>query len=400
MKQLIKRFLVSLVIVVTSICSVVAGPVGSAHAAASVNARAAIAIDAKSGQVLYSKNADSRMAVASMSKLLTVAVIEHEIANGQLKWSTKVKITPAEAKLSTASGYSNVPLQSGHRYSVKQLTKAALIKSGDAATIALSRSRGQSTKEFVKEMGATAKRIGLKNYRLYNGVGLSNQDMASFKLPNTSSSAENEMTARDVAVLARYLIRNHPELLKITKQKTLKWDGQTYQNGNELLPGNTQAPQKVTVDGLKTGTSDKAGQCFASTGTYRGHRIITVVMHASGDRFTQTKALYEQVFSNWRAHTGYQGATVAVSHGRQKKVRVRTHQKVTIWQPVQRTVTSKFVASPHYQSKQGLKAPLYQNKRVGKVNFPGLTNVRGKVLQIGVYPVEDVKRSGLCGWLK
>lgn len=228
MKQLVKRFFISLVVIITGVCGVIAGPLENAYAAEQVSAGAAIAIDAKSGQVLYSKNADSRLAVASMSKLLTVAVIEHDIDNGQLKWSTKVKISPAEAKLPTASGYSNVPLKSGHYYTVKQLTQAALIKSGDAATIALSRANGQNTKKFVKEMKVTAKRIGLKNYRLYNGVGLSNQDMASFRLANTSANAENEMTARDVAKLARYLLRRHPELLKITKQKTLKWDGQTY----------------------------------------------------------------------------------------------------------------------------------------------------------------------------
>lgn len=167
-----------------------------------------------------------------------------------------------------------------------------------------------------------------------------------------------------------------------------------------MLPGNAQAPHHVTVDGLKTGTSDKAGQCLASTGIYHGHRIITVVMHASGDRFTQTKALYEQVFSRWRAQTTYPGMSVTVDHGRQKKVRVQARQKMTIWQPVKQAVTPKFVASSHYKSQQGLKAPLNRTKRVGKLTYPGLTNLREKTLQIGVYPTENVKRSGILGWLK
>lgn len=400
MKQRIKRFWYSLLVVVMTICGVTAGTVSQTHAAANVNATSAIAIDAKTGQVLYSKNADTRLAVASMSKLLTVAVIEHDIENGNLKWSTKVKITPAEAKLSTASGYSNVPLKSGKRYTVKQLTQAALIKSGDAATIALSRAKGQSTKSFVKDMNTTAKRIGLRNFRFYNGTGLSNQDMASFKLAHTAGNAENQMTAKDVAQLSRYLLNNYPSLLKITRQGQLKWDGQTYQNLNELLPGKAQAPQKVRVDGLKTGTSDKAGQCLASTGKYQGHRIITVVMHANGDRFTQTKALYEQVFSNWHAQSGYQGMAVTVDHGRQAKVRVQTHQKVTIWQPAQRSVKPQLLINTHYQSKRGLKAPLDHTKSIGQLSFRGLTNLRGKTLKMRVYPTTDVKRRGLFGWLK
>ena len=311
------------------ICGIVSYPTSGK---AAVAANAAIAVDAQTGQVLYQQNADKRLAVASMSKLLTIAVIEHEIDAGRLKWSSQVKITLAEAKLSRASGYSNVPLQSGKSYTVKELTDAALIKSGDAATIALSRAEGKNTQQFVQQMGAEAQRIGLSNYRLYNGVGLENKDMASFKLARTAGSAENEMTARDVAKLSRYLSNNYPSILKITKQRVLKWDGKTYQNGNELLAGNSNAPRQVKVDGLKTGTSDKAGQCLASTGVYNGHRIITVVMHA-GDRFTQTKEVYQEVFTKWTPNNGKQSLRVNVEHGQKKQVVVQTKQNVTVWQP-------------------------------------------------------------------
>ena len=378
------------------ICGIVSYPTSGK---AAVAANAAIAVDAQTGQVLYQQNADKRLAVASMSKLLTIAVIEHEIDAGRLKWSSQVKITPAEAKLSRASGYSNVPLQSGKSYTVKELTDAALIKSGDAATIALSRAEGKNTQQFVQQMGAEAQRIGLSNYRLYNGVGLENKDMASFKLARTAGSAENEMTARDVAKLSRYLINNYPSILKITKQRVLKWDGKTYQNGNELLAGNSNAPRQVKVDGLKTGTSDKAGQCLASTGVYNGHRIITVVMHA-GDRFTQTKEVYQEVFTKWTPNNGKQSLRVNVEHGQKKQVVVQTKQNVTVWQPKGQRIKPELVASKAYRGDQGLKAPLKKNNSVGKITFKGLTNINGQPLQIGAYPAEEVNRSGILGWLE
>lgn len=397
MMKHIKQVLVSFMITLVAVCGIGFNQLPVVHAA-TVDAHAAFAVDSQTGQVLYNHNGDQRLAVASMSKLLTVAVIENEINSGKLKWSTKVKITPAEAKLSTASGYSNVPLKAGKKYTVKQLTQAALIKSGDAATIALTRAQGRNTQQFVQQMGTMAKRIGLSNYRLYNGVGLENGDMASFKLPKTAGTAENQMTARDVAKVARYLIRNYPALLKITQQRTLRWDGKDYPNSNELLPGNEAAPKKVQVDGLKTGTSDKAGQCLVSTGTYQGHRIITVVMHAN-NRFSQTKALYEEVFANWQPVTGKQWQTVSVSHGQQKKVQLTTKHAVTVWQPQHQPVKAQFIADAHVKDGQKIKAPLKKNTRVGKLQYRKLTNLNNQPLQFGVYPTNEVKRAGLFGWL-
>lgn len=393
----IKHLLTYGLLVLLSACSLICYP---ATGRAATDNNAEMVIDAQTGQVLYSKNADRRLAVASMSKLLTVAVIEHEIDAGHLKWSTKVKVTPAEAQLSTKSGYSNVPLQAGKSYTVKELTEAALIKSGDAATIALCRAQGQSTQKFVQQMGAAAKRIGLANYRFYNGVGLENQDMGSFKLPNTPGEAENEMTARDVAKLSQYLIQHYPDLLKITSQPTLKWDGKVYENSNELLPGKPAAPKHLTIDGLKTGTSDKAGQCLASTGTYQGHRIITVVMHAN-DRFAETKKIDQQVFEHWTSASQPEKMTVSVAHGQKKRVAVQAKQAMVVWQPQRHQVQPKLQVDKKYRSGNYLvKAPLKRNQRIGEFTYHQLTGLDGQPLQISAYPMENIRRSGLLGWLE
>ncbi|MDN3537769.1 serine hydrolase [Limosilactobacillus fermentum] len=89
-------------------------------------------MDATTGQVLYAKNANTKLAIASISKIITVGVIEQEIKAGKLSWNTKVKVTKEEAKLSENTEYSNITLTAGKSYTVKELTEAAMIKSADA----------------------------------------------------------------------------------------------------------------------------------------------------------------------------------------------------------------------------------------------------------------------------
>lgn len=403
MTKKIKHFFVSVSLVIVLMMGWLAAAVTPVHAAANsavgnINAKAALAIDANTGQVLYQKNADQRLAVASMSKLLTVAVIEQQIDKGALKWSTKVKINEAEAKMSTNSNYSNVALQKGHSYTVRQLTEAALIKSGDAATVALSRAQGKDTAGFVEQMRATAKQIGISNYRFYNGVGLENGDMGTFKLKGVSNNAENEMTAKDVAKIAQYLIQKYPDVLQITEQGELNLDGKRYPNINEMLPGKAQAPQKIKVEGLKTGTSDKAGQCFAGVGNYKGHRIITVVMHAN-NRFIQTKQLYREIFTKYRPVDKQPAVTVDVIHGKKSQVKIATKRPVIIWQPNQATVQPQLKGNDKYHDKNGVRAPLNTKESVGQLKFNGLKTINNRTLSFKAYSTENVAKKGLLSWL-
>ena len=97
----------------------------------SLNARAAYAIDAETGQVLYQKNANKTYPVASLTKVLTLAVIEQDVRNHHLSWNQKVKITPAVAKVANDWHFSNVPLNTGESYTIRQLTESMMIVSAD-----------------------------------------------------------------------------------------------------------------------------------------------------------------------------------------------------------------------------------------------------------------------------
>lgn len=266
-----------------------------------IDTSAALMVDATTGQVIYEQNMNKKLPVASISKLLTVLVIEDEIQQKQISWDTQVTITPEVAAIANDPAYSTIGLQAGQSYSVRTLVNAALVKSADGATLALSMANGDKVDEFNLKMITKAKQLGIDDATIVNAVGLMNGDMKSFKLADLPNTAENAMTARDVAIIARYLVNHYPELLQITAQKDVKYQitkdkVQTEKNLNKMLPGCEYPVQGVKIDGLKTGTSDAAGASFVSTGMYRGHRIITVVLHANGKnkdaRFTATQQLY------------------------------------------------------------------------------------------------------------
>ncbi|GAF37447.1 D-alanyl-D-alanine carboxypeptidase family protein [Lentilactobacillus farraginis] len=140
-----------------------------------IYAKSAIAVDADTGQILYEKNAHQPLAIASISKLMTVYIVHQQIQKGQLAWNDRVKISPAVAKLSTESGLTNVPLKAGHAYKVRDLVKAALVVSANAAAIALGQKVSGSSQRFAKKMAQTAKQLGIKDAEFYNAAGLTNK---------------------------------------------------------------------------------------------------------------------------------------------------------------------------------------------------------------------------------
>lgn len=267
-----------------------------------LDASAALAIDAKTDQILYSQNINQKLPIASISKLLTVMVIEDEINNHQLSWNTKIKIDQKVAAIANDSEYSNVSLTQGQSYTVSDLVKAALIKSADGATVALAGALGDSTAQFNQKLQKKARQIGIKDATIVNSVGLTNSQLKDLAVKNIDDNAENMMSAKDVGKMAAYLVNHYPDLLKIAGQTSFEMDGQSYTNINKMLTESKYQTNGVTIDGLKTGTSDAAGACLVSTATFKNRHIVTVVLHANGDstdaRFTATQKLYQLIVNS------------------------------------------------------------------------------------------------------
>lgn len=374
----------------------------SAFASKRVDASAALMIDASTGQVLYQQNANKKLPVASISKLLTVAVIHDELQQKAITANTKVKVSSDVASIASDPNYSTIGVQQGESYTVQELLNAAMVKSADGATLALANADGSSMEEFNLKMAQKAKEIGLKNYTIVNPVGLTNGDLKGLKLDQYSSKAENAMTARDVAILARYLVKTYPQLLQVTaqknatfyisKNKTVKAD-----NLNKMLPGGQYTVKGVTIDGLKTGTSDAAGASFVSTGTYRGHRIITVVLHANGSnkdaRFTATQQLYNKLKATPTSQINLPSRlhTQRVENGNQRTVTVKP-QKISIWGDKAVDHYTMAVKLSRHSKNDKILAPVRNNERIGEieVSSPDIKTVDNEPLSYNLYSNEQV----------
>lgn len=291
-----------------------------------IDAKAAIAMDAKTGQILYQKNAQKRYPVASTIKILTLAVIEKDIQAHKLSWDQKVTISHPVAVMANDWRFSNVPLNEGESYTIKSLVDSMMLVSADGSAEALA----------LADAGSVAKEAGVTDAKIYNMIGLSNGDLGTLRLKNVSKNVENQISAVDLAKIASWLLNHYPDVVNITKTAQEDFpvsDSQTYhmQNINLMIKGAALDRADGEIDGLKTGTTDSAGNCFVSTGTFNNRRLVTVVLNVPGDfnnQFQQTNNLYNRVLGRFAPQTIKKGALIKVG---QKKARAA--KTTTLWLP-------------------------------------------------------------------
>ncbi len=302
----------------------------------SVDAKAAIAMDAKTGQILYQKNARKRYPVASTIKILTLAVIEKDIQAHNLSWDQKVTISHPVAVMANDWRFSNVPLNEGESYTIKSLVDSMMLVSADGSAEALALADAGSVAKFNAKMQQVAKEAGVTDAKIYNMIGLSNGDLGTLRLKNVSKNAENQISAVDLAKITSWLLNNYPDVVNITKTAQEDFpvsDSQTYhmQNINLMIKGAALDRADGEIDGLKTGTTDSAGNCFVSTGTFNNRRLVTVVLNVHGDfnnQFQQTNNLYNRVLGRFAPQTIKKGTLIKVG---QKKARAA--KVTTLWLP-------------------------------------------------------------------
>ncbi|MFS0766756.1 D-alanyl-D-alanine carboxypeptidase family protein [Peribacillus phoenicis] len=302
-----------------------------------LKAEAAIIIDGETGQIVYEKNADKVLGIASMSKMMTEYIIMESIENGKISWDQKVKINKYVHDLSKAPNLSNVGLTEGEDYTVKELYQAMAVYSGNAATVALAQLVSGSEKSFVKLMNEKANELGLKNHKFVNASGLNNGDLLG-QFPSGDEDDENIMTAKDTALLAYRLINDYPEVLKIASIPKLKFrDGKEYPNFNWMLPG--LIFEYKGVDGLKTGSTDFAGYGHTGTVIQDGQRYITVVMKSTNknERFADSTKLMNYAYATFKKEkvlpANYQvkgKETLSVVKGKEKNVKIQSEKAIEL----------------------------------------------------------------------
>ncbi|MEQ4483056.1 D-alanyl-D-alanine carboxypeptidase family protein [Cohnella silvisoli] len=219
--------------------------------------------------------------------MMTEVLVLDKLKEGKIGWEDQVVVSSYAANV----GGAGMGLVTGQTVTVRQLFNAMAIHSANDAAIALAEFSDGSEANFVKRMNVKSQQIGLSaDTHFANATGLSSVDLDNYA--TAAADGDTEMTAKDVALLARYLIETHPEVLKVTKQaSTTGIENKDLPTTNEMLPGQRYGTKGN--DGLKTGYTKRAGYCFAGTTVLDGRRYITVVMGTNSPeaRFEETKKL-------------------------------------------------------------------------------------------------------------
>lgn len=221
-------------------------------------AKFAVLMDYESGTILFNKDADSAMEPASMAKLMTVAVVFDELQRKRLNMTDEFFISEhAWRDGGASSGGSTMFAELNSKISVADLLRSVIIQSGNDAAIALAEGIAGSEVTFAGMMNQLAAEIGMNGSHFVNATGLPD--------PNQYS------TARDLAVLARFLIAQFPEYYPIFSEPEFTWNKIRQQNRNSLVE------MGIGVDGLKTGHTEAAGYGTVVSTAAGGRRLIAVL---------------------------------------------------------------------------------------------------------------------------
>lgn len=261
---------------VCSIGVILAWLVGPVFAQVEFESRAkfAILMDYASGTVLYQKRADEPMEPASMAKLMTIAVVFQRLKSGQLELSDEFFISEkAWREGGASSGGSTMFAEINSKVSVENLIKSVIIQSGNDASIALAEGIGGTEASFVRVMNELAMDLGLEDSNFENSTGLPDENM--------------KVTARDLANLARHIVKTYPEYYDIFSQPNFEWNGINQGNRNTLLDDG------IGVDGLKTGHTEAAGYGIVASTTEGGRRLVAVLhgMESKSERREEARKL-------------------------------------------------------------------------------------------------------------
>ena len=246
----------------------------------SLNCRAAILVDQDTGTVLYEKNADEQVPIASITKVMTLLLTFEAIHNGQLTLETAVPVSEHAYHM----GGSQIWLEPGEQFTLDEMIKAICVSSANDAAVAVAELVGGSEPAFVERMNARAAELGMENTHFACCAGLDNEGHYS--------------TARDIALMSRALLR-YP---KITDYTTIWMD--TLRNGaTSLVNTNRLVRFYQGATGLKTGTTNGAGCCLSASASRDGLGLIAVVLGAgnSNDRFAAARALLDWGYANLAA---------------------------------------------------------------------------------------------------
>lgn len=341
-----------------------------------VDAQSAILMDYKTGRVLYSKNADEPLAMASTTKIMTAILA---IENGNLEDTIKV------SKNATKAPPVKMNLKENEEIKLKDLLYALMLQSSNDAAVAIAEHISGTVETFCDNMTKKAKELGAKD--------------TFFRTPNGLDSLDHHSTAYDMAVITRYALNNKQFMDIInTKQVSFKTNMSNY----DIINKNRLLSEYEGANGVKTGYTGKAGHCFVGSATQNDMTLISVVL-ASGwgekgkkQKWVDTKAILNYGFKNF----SYENIlsqndcldTISVIKGEKDNMPLYYEKDIIL--PLSKDEKEKISIKLDYI--KSLQAPAKKDEKVGVANIYINNNL---IAQTNILTKEDINKKTFSSYI-
>ncbi len=332
-------------------------------------ASAYLLMDADTGTVLVEHEADMVVPPASLTKMMTSYIVSEEVEQGRISEEDMVNISVKAWQ----KGGSKMFVREGTQVKLKDLLRGVIIQSGNDASIALAEHVAGSEEGFADIMNQTAAQLGMTSTHFENSTGW---------------PAEGHVTtARDMAILARAVIRDHPEHYDLYKEKYFSYNGINQANRNRLLF------RDESVDGLKTGHTEEAGYCLVASAVRRDMRLISVVMGTSSEnaRAAETEKLLSYGFRYYQTQAIYNAGDELerkrVWYGKQEEVVLGVAEEIRLTIP--RGAENSLDAKMHID--ETIKAPIAVGDELGSLTI----DLKGeRLVDVPLVALEPVEEAG------
>ena len=332
----------------------------------------AILVEKETGQVLYEKNADERLPIASVTKIMVLLIAAEEIKSGRLSLTD----TAVCSDYAGSMDGSVIWLESGERMEISDLIKSIVIASANDACVMLSEHIAGSEAAFVERMNLRAAELKMTNTNFVNCVGYDN--------PNHYS------TARDIAKMAAELRKyTYYDEYLLTRLDSVRTGTKTE---TQLLNTNKLINSYNGITGLKTGTTDNAGYCLCATAQRRGMELIGVVLGCKTDegRFSEAESLLDYGFNDFETVTLRPDVSelleVKVEGGTKKTVDTRFSGVTDVILPK----GSASLIEYHYSRTESVEAPVQKGQLLGFVTMTSGETVVGTAKIVAAEEVEEL----------
>ena len=337
-----------------------------------INSKAAVVIEGSTGEILFEKNKDEELMLASVTKVMTLLLIFEELKSGKINLNDPVTVSEYAASM----GGSQVYLEPGETQTVETMIKCISISSANDAAVAMAEHISGSEAAFVDKMNSKAKSLGMNHTHFINCNGL-DDDITS----------GHYSSAYDIALMSKELVVNHPE---ISDYSTVWMDSFIHKNskGVESEFGLTNTNKLIRsynrITGLKTGSTSKAKYCLSATAKRDNINIISVILAAPDHktRFSEAARLLDYGFSRCSSytdnHSDFEQKTVKVRGSLTKEITCRPENEfVHIFTGgedtslIEKNISvNDTVSAPVKESDPvGKITYLYNGKEIGNVNL-------------------------------